>query len=199
MNALLIIDVQNDFMPQGALPVPEGNEIVPFINSIIYNYPLVVATQDWHPANHKSFASQHSGKKVFDEIFLNGIRQTLWPNHCIQGSSGAELYPTLDIKPIEVIFRKGMNFEIDSYSAFFDNNKEKSTHLAEYLKAKGVKTIDVVGLAADFCVYYSIKDALAEGFKVRLLLKGTRAINPEVFSTTILEELTKDINFQSID
>lgn len=179
MKALLIIDVQNDFVPGGALAVPEGDKVIPEINHIIYDYDLVVATQDWHPENHKSFASNHTGKNPFDVIELNGLEQVLWPNHCVQETQGAELVPSLNTKPIEAIFRKGMDCEIDSYSAFFDNGKRKSTNLSEFLKAKGIKEIDVVGLAADYCVYYSIEDALAQGFKVGLIKTATRPINKE--------------------
>ena len=128
MKALIIIDVQNDFMPTGALPVKEGDQIIPFINAEMQKgYDLVVATQDWHPATHKSFASQHKGKKPFDVVQLNGIEQILWPDHCVQGTFGAQLHKDLDIRPISAIFRKGMNPEIDSYSAFFDNNKLNNT------------------------------------------------------------------------
>lgn len=198
MKALLIVDMQNDFIPGGALPVPEGDKIISFINDIIYDYSLVVATQDWHPENHKSFVTQHKGHKVFDVVELNGLKQTLWPPHCIQGTKGAEFHPDLDTRPIQCIFRKGMNVEVDSYSSFYDNNKKESTFLSEYLKAQGVSTIDIVGLAADFCVRFSIEDALQEGFKVNLLLQGTKAINATIFNEEILEALNKKENFKAI-
>ncbi|MRI63185.1 bifunctional nicotinamidase/pyrazinamidase [Ornithobacterium rhinotracheale] len=198
MKALLIVDVQNDFMPYGALPVAKGDEVVPYINQIVESYDLVVATQDWHPADHKSFAAEHDGKKPFDVIDLNGIQQVLWPTHCVQATEGAEFHSELNIKPIEVIFRKGMNPEVDSYSAFFDNDKKYATQLSGFLKAKGVKEIDVVGLAADYCVFYSVQDALNEGFKVNLHLKGTRAIDPKNFEENILKELTQNPNFKTI-
>ncbi|MCK0203269.1 bifunctional nicotinamidase/pyrazinamidase [Ornithobacterium rhinotracheale] len=198
MKTLLIVDVQNDFMPYGALPVAKGDEVVPYINQIIASYDLVVATQDWHPENHKSFAAEHDGRNPFDVIDLNGIQQVLWPRHCVQATEGAEFHPDLNTKPIEVIFRKGMNPEVDSYSAFFDNDKKYATQLSGFLKAKGVKEIDVVGLAADYCVFYSVQDALNEGFRVNLHLKGTRAIDPKNFEENILKELTQNPNFKTI-
>lgn len=197
MRALLVVDVQNDFMPYGALPVPFGDEVVPYINQIIESYELVVATQDWHPKNHKSFAAEHHGKKPFDVIDLNGIQQVLWPTHCVQDTKGADFHPALNIKPIEVIFRKGMNPKVDSYSAFFDNDKKYTTQLSGFLKSKGVEEIDVVGLAADYCVFYSVQDALNEGFKVNLHLNGTRAIDSQNFQK-ILNQLHNTPSFRSI-
>ncbi|MBV7441812.1 bifunctional nicotinamidase/pyrazinamidase [Weeksellaceae bacterium TAE3-ERU29] len=197
MKALLIVDAQNDFMPGGSLAVAKGNEIIPFINSIINNYDVVVASQDWHPENHKSFVTQHPDKNLFDIIDLNGLEQVLWPPHCVQGTKGAELHPDLDIRPIEAVFRKGMDKEVDSYSVFYDNGKRISTRLSEYLKAKKVDTIDVVGLAADFCVNFSIQDALKEGFKVNLILEGTKAIDDDNFKK-ILEDLKANSNFKAI-
>lgn len=196
MKALLIVDVQNDFMPGGSLAVPNGDEIIPFINSIIKDYSVVVASQDWHPENHKSFVTQHSDKNLFDVIDLNGLEQVLWPPHCVQGTEGADFHKDLNICPVEAVFRKGMNAEVDSYSVFYDNGKRISTRLSEYLKAKGVDEIDVVGLASDFCVNFSIQDALKEGFKVQLLLEGTRAIDNDNFKK-ILEELKENPNFKA--
>lgn len=169
MKALIIVDVQNDFIPGGTLPVPNGDEIIPIINQIQDKFDLVVATQDWHPQNHKSFSSNHPNKKVFDKIILNGIEQILWPDHCVQESYGAQLHKVLNTKLIETIFRKGMNPEIDSYSAFYDNGHIKSTGLAPFLKGRNVSEIYLVGLAGDFCVYYSCKDALNEGFNVFII------------------------------
>nr|WP_315124824.1 bifunctional nicotinamidase/pyrazinamidase [uncultured Capnocytophaga sp.] len=177
MKALIIVDVQNDFMPTGALPVPEGDQIITAINVEMYKgYDLIVATQDWHPTNHKSFASQHKDKKTFDIVQLNGIDQILWPEHCVQGSFGAELHKDLDTRPISAIFRKGMNPEIDSYSAFFDNNKLNSTGLHGYLQDKGIKELVFCGLAGDYCVAYSANDAKALGYEVRLFEEGIRSI-----------------------
>lgn len=181
MRALLLVDIQNDFMPTGRLPVPEGDAIIAPVNALIGNYPLVVATQDWHPQNHESFASAHPGKKPFDVIDLHGLEQILWPDHCVAGTSGADFHPKLDTRRIAAVFRKGMDKHIDSYSAFYDNGCRHNTHLADYLHACGVTDIDVVGLAADFCVYFSIMDALAAGFRVRLIESCTRPIDKKGF------------------
>ena len=177
MKALIIVDVQNDFMPTGALPVPNGDEVVPAINAEMKNnYDLIVATQDWHPANHKSFASNHQGKKPFEVIKLGGIDQILWTDHCVQGSFGAELHKDLDIEPIAAVFRKGMNPEVDSYSAFFDNNKQNPTGLHGYLQEKGITELVFCGLAGDYCVAYSAEDARNLGYKVSLFEAGIRSI-----------------------
>lgn len=196
-QALLIIDLQNDFTPGGSLPVAGGDTIIPFINHIIDNYDLVVATQDWHPAHHQSFASQHTGKSPFERIDLHGLEQVLWPDHCIQGTHGADFHPELNTRPIAAIFRKGMHSDIDSYSAFYDNGKRHTTHLSEYLHAHHISQIDIVGLAADYCVYYSILDALAENFHVRLLLNGTQPIDPDLFNTR-LNELRQHPHFEAV-
>ncbi|MCS7204562.1 MAG: bifunctional nicotinamidase/pyrazinamidase [Leptospiraceae bacterium] len=190
MKALILIDVQNDFMPYGALPVPKGDEIVPVINRIIEKFSLVVATQDWHPKNHISFASNHAGKKPFDVIDLDGYPQTLWPDHCVQETKGADFHPALNTKPIETIFRKGTNPNIDSYSGFFDNLHKKSTGLAGFLREKEAKELYFAGLAADYCVYYSIKDAVQLGFDCVLIEDATRAIDEKQFQN-IKEELQK--------
>ncbi len=177
MKALLIIDVQNDFLPGGALAVKEGDAIIPVINQVVNNYDLVVATQDWHPQNHGSFASQHSGKKAGDLIDLNGLQQVLWPDHCIAGTKGAELAPSLDLRRAAAIFRKGMDPAVDSYSAFFDNGHRHDTGLSAYLRGRGVEEIDFAGLATDYCVNFSVLDAMAAGFKCRLLLSACRGVN----------------------
>ncbi|RSK45322.1 bifunctional nicotinamidase/pyrazinamidase [Hymenobacter rigui] len=179
MKALLLIDIQLDFLPGGSLAVPGGHEILPLVNQLQPRYELVVATQDWHPANHQSFASQHPGHPVFSQIDLHGLPQTLWPDHCVQGTPGAEFSPQLDQHRIEAIFRKGTSPEIDSYSGFFDNGHRKSTGLADYLRGRGVQEVHVCGLAADYCVYFSALDALQEGFAVVFLEAATRAISPE--------------------
>jgi nicotinamidase/pyrazinamidase len=184
-----LIDVQNDFMPYGALPVAEGDQIVPIINKIIYKFDLVVATQDWHPKNHISFASNHKDKKPFDVMDLDGFKQTLWPDHCVQGTSGAEFHPDLETKPIEAIFRKGTNPNIDSYSGFYDNLHKKNTGLAGYLREKKAKDLYFVGLATDYCVYYSIIDALKEGFNVYLIEDATRAIDKNLYENHLKKEL----------
>lgn len=186
-TALLVIDVQNDFLPGGSLAVANGDQVIPVINKLIPQYDLVVATQDWHPANHKSFASQHEGKKLFEEIELNGMTQRLWPDHCVQGTFGGEFHKDLELNTAEAVFRKGMDPEIDSYSGFYDNGHLKSTGLAGYLKEKGVEEIHFCGIAADYCVYYSIKDALLEGFKTVLIEEATKPIDAESFEKQKIE------------
>lgn len=182
MNALLIIDVQNDFIPRGSLAVPGGDEIVPIINGLMDRFELVVATQDWHPENHMSFASNHPGKKPFEEIVHQGLDQILWPDHCVQETSGADFHPALRTGPIETIIRKGMDPDIDSYSGFYDNGHKKSTGLMGCLKEKGSPTLYCCGLAADVCVYFTIKDALKAGFKVKLIADATRALDKAKFT-----------------
>ncbi len=185
MKALIIVDVQNDFLPGGALAVKEGDMIIPVINKIQNKFDLVVATQDWHPANHKSFASSHKGKKIFEQINLNGLPQVLWPDHCVQGTFGAALSSALDQKNVEAIFRKGMEKEIDSYSGFFDNGKMKATGMGDYLKGRNISSIFVAGLAADYCVYFTALDGLELGFQSTLITDATRAINPNDFATRL--------------
>lgn len=176
-EALLIIDVQNDFCPGGTLPVPGGDEIVPLINQLMKKFEIVVATQDWHPAGHKSFATSHPGKEPYDIINLGGVKQVLWPDHCVQGSEGAELRGDLEQEPIRTIIRKGMNLEVDSYSGFRDNQKEAITGLDGYLKAVGVEHIYLVGLATDFCVYFTAMDGLENGYEVTIIPDATRGID----------------------
>jgi nicotinamidase/pyrazinamidase len=182
MRALLLIDIQNDFLPGGSLAVPGGEEIMPLVNALQPQYELVVATQDWHPAQHQSFASQHPGRQPFEQIDMHGLPQTLWPDHCVQTTPGAEFSAALDQHRIEAIFRKGTNLEIDSYSGFFDNGHRKSTGLADYLRGRGVREVHLCGLAADFCVNFSALDALQEGFEVVFLEDATRAISPEGYA-----------------
>ena len=177
MKALIIVDVQNDFLPGGTLAVDKGNLVIPTINQLQENFELVVATQDWHPAKHKSFASQHEGRSAFEEIDLNGLPQVLWPDHCVQETKGAAFSPDLDQKRIEAISRKGMEINIDSYSGFFDNGKKKATGLAAYLKGRGVTSVFVAGLAADFCVYFTALDALELGFESSIITDATKAID----------------------
>ncbi|UII30678.1 bifunctional nicotinamidase/pyrazinamidase [Fulvivirga ulvae] len=182
MDALMIVDIQNDFTPGGSLAVPQGNEIIPVVNELQKSFELVIATQDWHPREHKSFASNHPGKKTFETTTLQGLEQILWPDHCVQGSKGAEFHAGLNLKKVEAIFRKGMDTEIDSYSGFYDNGHMKSTGLAGYLRERKVKNVYICGLAADFCVFYTAKDALKEGFGTYVIEDATRAIDPEGFS-----------------
>jgi len=181
VDALIIVDIQNDFLPGGALAVPRGDEVIPVVNEIQARFGLVVATQDWHPAGHVSFASSHPGKRVFDAIVIDGVEQILWPDHCVQGSRGAEFSKAFNTNRVEAIVRKGTDPKIDSYSTFYDNAHKKSTGLEGYLKWKGVDRVFLAGLAADFCVNYSIMDALAIGFGAVLIKDGTRAISEDGF------------------
>lgn len=182
MKALIIVDIQYDFLPGGALAVPQGDEVIAPINRIQADYDLIVATQDWHPAGHKSFASAHAGKVPFDIIDLDGLPQTLWPDHCVQGTRGAALSDQLEMRRIEAIFRKGMNLNIDSYSGLFDNGRRKNTGLAGYLRDRGVEAVTVAGLAADFCVFFTAMDALTEGFHVNIFSEGSRAIDAVAYA-----------------
>ena len=183
MDALIVVDIQNDFLPGGALAVPRGDETIPVVNAIQAHFGLVVATQDWHPAGHASFASSHPGKSVYDAVTIDGVEQILWPDHCVQGSRGAGLARAFNTNRVEAIFRKGTDPAIDSYSAFYDNARRKSTGLEGYLKWKKVDRVVLAGLAADFCVSYSIMDALAMGFSAVLIKDATRAISEDGFRT----------------
>jgi nicotinamidase/pyrazinamidase len=190
MRTLVIIDVQNDFTPGGSLEVPGGDKIITIINAIQHKFDLVIATQDWHPQNHVSFASNHDGKKPFDKIEWHGMEQILWPDHCVQNSNGAEFHPELNLEKVEAIFRKGMDRKIDSYSGFYDNGHEKDTGLAGYLHGRKANNLWFCGLAADFCVQFSINDALDEGFSATLIEDATRPIDAGEFKR-IKQELTK--------
>ena len=176
-TALLVIDVQNDFCPAGALAVVGGNEIIPHINEEMAKYDCVVLTQDWHPKGHSSFATSHEGKNPLELIKMPYGDQVLWPDHCIQGSKGAEFHPDLNIEQANAIIRKGSNPFIDSYSAFFENDRKTSTGLDGYFKSLGIEKISLVGLATDFCVNYSAQDAANLGYKVSVLEKMCRAID----------------------
>lgn len=176
MKALVIIDVQNDFCPGGALPVPEGDQVVPVINRIQPWFDVVVATQDWHPADHDSFAANHPGHSLGERIELAGLPQILWPIHCVQGTRGAELHPGLDRARIARVFHKGTDPSIDSYSGFFDNSHRASTKLDEYLKGQGVTEIYVCGLATDYCVKFTALDAVELGFKTFLIEDACRGV-----------------------
>ena len=185
MKALLIIDMQNDFLPGGSLEVPEGDVVIPVINKIQDQFELVIATQDWHPEGHGSFASRHQGKEPMDKTELNGLEQILWPDHCVQGSEGAEFTKELDMKRVEAIFRKGMDPGIDSYSGFYDNGHKKSTGLADYLRGRNVTELSVTGLAGDVCVNFTIMDALKEGFNTTLIIDGTRPVDKDAFEEAV--------------
>ena len=195
-RALILIDLQYDFMPGGALAVARGDEVVAVANRLMQAHELVVATQDWHPARHRSFASQHEGEEVGDLIDLHGLPQVMWPDHCVQGTRGASLVEELDARQIAAIFRKGMDPEIDSYSGFYDNGHRRSTGMAGYLRELGVEELDVMGLATDYCVKYTVLDALKEGFKVNLVLEGCRGVGlgPEDIERAIEEMLAAGAN-----
>ena len=188
MKTLIIVDAQNDFMPGGALEVAGGDKIVPVINRISPRFELVIATQDWHPASHKSFAVNHPGKSEFEVIELNGLEQKLWPPHCIQGTPGAEFHPKLNLNRAEAIFRKGMEESIDSYSGFYDNGHKKSTGLSGYLREKKATELFFCGLAADICVYFTLLDALKERFSATLIEDAAIPLDHEQYEQ-IKEEI----------
>lgn len=177
MSALIIVDLQNDFMPGGALAVREGYQILPVINELMKKpFDLKVATKDWHPLDHGSFAQTHH-KKVGEIVKLEGIPQILWPVHCVQGTRGAELHPGWDASKIEKIFHKGTEINVDSYSTFFDNESLRSTGLAEYLKERHIRKVYLAGLATDYCVKYSVLDACRLGFETYVVLDGCRGVD----------------------
>lgn len=176
-EALIVIDVQNDFCPGGALAVPDGDEIVAPINAMLPEFPVRVLTQDWHPAGHASFATSHDGKDPYQVIDMPYGPQVLWPDHCVIGTDGAAFHPTLDVNKADLIIRKGFRREIDSYSAFFENDHTTPTGLEGYLKTRGVDTVVMVGLATDFCVNFSAVDAAKLGFKVKVVESLCRAID----------------------
>ena len=177
MKALILVDLQIDFCPGGALPVAEGNLVIPIANQLADQFGLVVATQDWHPANHGSFAANHPWRKPGQVIDLNGLQQILWPIHCVQNSFGASFAPGLQTEKITKIFPKGTDPEIDSYSGFYDNGHRKATGLGEYLKEQGVKTVFVLGLATDYCVKFTALDAIELGFETYLVEDACRGVN----------------------
>jgi nicotinamidase/pyrazinamidase len=177
VNALLLIDIQNDFVPGGSLAVNEGDQIIPIVNRLQSHFELVVATQDWHPQNHASFAVNHPGKKPGDRVILNGLEQTLWPVHCVQETPGADFVPALDRSRISHVIQKGTDPMIDSYSGFFDNAHLKATGLAEYLRSQGVVEVFIAGLATDYCVKFTALDALSLGFHPALIEDACRGVN----------------------
>lgn len=178
MKTLILVDIQNDFCPGGALTVPNGDEIVAVANAVMTkDFDLVIATKDWHPANHGSFAVNHPGKNVYDVVNLSGLEQVLWPAHCVQGTFGAELHSDLKLRGRVRLFVKGTDPEVDSYSGFFDNARKNSTGLGEYLKRCGVDEIFIMGLATDYCVKFTALDAVDLGFSVNVIVDGCRAVN----------------------
>ncbi len=176
-KALIVIDVQNDFCPGGSLAVSEGDKIIPRINALMDDFPVVVLTQDWHPADHSSFADNHPGAAAFSTMEMPYGTQVLWPRHCVQGSHGAAFHADLQTDPAHMVIRKGFRASIDSYSAFFENDRTTPTGLDGYLRARGVTAITLVGLATDFCVAYSALDAVRLGFAVTVLQGACRAID----------------------
>jgi nicotinamidase/pyrazinamidase len=184
MNRTLIVtDIQNDFCPKGSLPVAGGDSIIPFINELVIkpDYDIVIYTKDWHSANHKSFASQHPDKKVFEIINLFEIEQILWPDHCVQNTHGSEFHSNLrtDVAN-QYIITKGMNENIDSYSAFFDNKHDSSTGLDDFLREKDIQELDIVGLALDYCVKFTALDGIGLGYNVNIILNGCKAISSDI-------------------
>jgi nicotinamidase/pyrazinamidase len=176
-DLLLIIDVQNDFCPGGALAVKDGNAVVPIINRISQHFRHIVVTQDWHPSGHSSFASSHPTSAPFETIAMPYGQQTLWPDHCVQGTAGAAFHPEMSTGRAELVLRKGFRSEIDSYSAFTENDRSTPTGLAGYLRERGLKRIFLVGLATDYCVNYSAIDARRLGFEAVVIESGCRAID----------------------
>jgi nicotinamidase/pyrazinamidase len=176
MEALVWVDIQNDFCPGGALAVPDGDAVVDVANALAPRFGLVVATRDYHPPTHLSFAANHPGKRVYEQIELDGLPQVLWPPHCVQGTSGSELHPRLDASRVTRIFMKGTDERIDSYSGFFDNGHRQATGLGDYLKQAGVTELVIVGLATDYCVKWTALDARQLGFGVRVVEDGCRGV-----------------------
>ncbi len=175
--ALLVVDVQNDFCPGGRLGVKEGDVVVPVINRIVKKFFKVIATVDWHPKDHVSFASNHPGMEVFDIVDVNGVDQVLWPDHCVQGTEGADFCPGLEDKYFDIILRKGSDPLLDSYSAFYENDRKTPTGLEYYLKNFGVSETYICGLATDYCVFYSAIDSVKTGFNTKLIIDATCGVD----------------------
>jgi nicotinamidase/pyrazinamidase len=190
-SALILVDIQNDFLPGGALAVREGDQVIGVANDLTSRgkFDLVVATQDWHPRDHASFAANHAGKTIGEIIDLDGLPQVLWPVHCVQNTTGAELAPGLDRSRIDRVFQKGTDPCIDSYSGLYDNGHRRSTGLGEYLREQGVTDVHVMGLATDYCVKFTALDATAKGFKTHLIEDGCRGVNlkPDDVTRSIAE------------
>ncbi|MCH7725078.1 MAG: bifunctional nicotinamidase/pyrazinamidase [Planctomycetes bacterium] len=195
MKALILVDIQNDFLPGGALGVPHGDEVIPVANRVLPNFPLVIATQDWHPADHGSFAANHAGGQVGETIELDGLDQILWPVHCVQETAGAEFSSALKTSLVQKVFRKGTDSKIDSYSGFFDNARRRATGLGDYLKDRGVNEVFVMGLATDYCVKFTALDAADLGFTTFLIEDGCRGVNlqPEDVSQAIQQMRTAGV------
>jgi len=190
-DVLLIVDIQNDFCPGGALAVPQGDEIVPAVNRLAGSFAHVILTQDWHPRGHTSFASSHPGKRPFDTIELPYGQQILWPDHCVQGTEGAAFHPALDVPHAELVVRKGFTSAIDSYSAFRENDRRTPTGLAGYLKERGFERITLCGLATDFCVSFSAIDGRETGFEVRVATNACRGIDVDGSITKAMRSMSE--------
>ncbi len=190
-SALIVVDVQNCFLPGGSLAVKDGDQVVPVINKIAKGFANIVMTQDWHTAHHVSFASSHAGKKPFDVVDLPYGKQVLWPDHCVQGTDGANLSKNLELPTAQLIIRKGFHNDVDSYSAFLEADKKTSTGLASYLKARGIKTVFVTGLATDFCVAWTAIDARAAGFTAYVVEDACRGIDASGSMAKAWADMTK--------
>ncbi|NBC28094.1 MAG: bifunctional nicotinamidase/pyrazinamidase [Bacteroidetes bacterium] len=191
MNALLIVDLQNDFCTNGALEVPRGSSIVPVVNKLIPSFDAVVQTQDWHPAGHHSFASSHENKEPYDTVEMDYGTQVLWPDHCVQGSDGAEFHPELNTTKTQVVIRKGFRKQIDSYSTFYENDHETTTGLTGYLNSRGITDLYTVGLATDFCVKWSILDGIREGFTMHIVVDAVKGIDLDGSLAAAWDEMKK--------
>lgn len=190
-RALIIADVQNDFLPGGALGIKDGDQVIPLVNALSPKFDKVIATQDWHPENHMSFARTH-GKKEHEVMEIDGIDQMLWPVHCVPGTFGAAFHKDLDLKPVHLILRKGTDPCIDSYSVFLENDKRTETGLRFYLKGLGINEIYLCGLATDYCVYYSALDSRQFGFDTTVILDATRGVNvPEGSITAAVKDMAE--------
>mgnify|MGYP001181306999 CR=1 FL=1 len=198
-TALLLVDIQNDFLPGGALAVGEADAVVPVANRLMPHFDHVVASQDWHPPHHLSFAAEHAGFEPFQTTELDGLKQILWPVHCVQGSPGAGFASALDVAGIDHVVRKGTDVRIDSYSAFHDNGHRKATGLTEHLRGHGVEHVVVAGLAADVCVRFTVMDALAEGFAVTLVRNGVRGVDMQAGDTEAAIQAMQDAGAQVAD
>lgn len=189
MQALIIVDLQNDFCPGGALEVPSGDQVVPVINELIPRFDNIIQTQDWHPKGHWSFASSYQGKEPFQTTSLEYGEQVLWPDHCVQGEKGSEFHPDLNTTPTQLVIRKGFREAIDSYSAFYENDFKTKTGLTGYLRDRNIDTLYVTGLATDFCVKWSVLDGLKEGFTVYVVQDAIRGIDINGSEQQALDEM----------
>jgi nicotinamidase/pyrazinamidase len=177
MDVLLVVDIQNDFLPGGALGVPDGDQVIPLVNGLMERFALILGTQDWHPANHGSFAANHPNRRPGEVIDLHGLTQVLWPVHCVQGSPGADFSTQLRTERFSKVFRKGIDPEIDSYSSFFDNRRKRSTGLVEYLRDHEVSGLFICGLATDYCVKFSALDSISSGFRTSVIEDACRGVD----------------------